>query len=102
MREELRTYSNPCGILSVYEIFLYKEFSNLIFCKMSKTFLWGLYFWFWMKTVVKIAKTNFSRRIFPLQTWQRDRNVNYRLVNNFRDVDQPGNMWFELIHVILI
>ena len=46
MREEIQTYSSPCGILSVYGVFLYKEFSNLIFCKMSKMFLWGLHFWF--------------------------------------------------------
>ena len=55
MREELQTYSRPCNVLSVYRVFLYKEFSDVMFCKMSKTFLWGLYFWFLMKTV-KIAK----------------------------------------------
>ena len=32
------------------------------------------------------------------QTSQRDSNV-HRLVNNFRDVDMPGNVWFEIIHV---
>ena len=29
-----------------YGVFLYKEFSNFNFCKMSKTFLWGLHFCF--------------------------------------------------------
>ena len=26
----------------------------------------------------------------------------HRVVDNFRDVDQRGNIWFELIYVILI
>ena len=80
MTVEIQTYSCPSGVLSV-EVFFYKEFSNVIFCKMSKTFLWGFHLCFWIKTV-KIAKTNFtyarppifplnfpaefSRRIFPL------------------------------------
>ena len=43
----------------------YKVFSYFIFCKMSKTFLWGLHFCFWMKTV-KIMKT------FKIWFWHFD------------------------------
>ena len=44
MRVEIQTYNSPCGVLSVYGVFFYKEFSNFIFCKMSKAFLWGFHF----------------------------------------------------------
>ena len=30
MREEIQTYSSPCGILSVYGVFFGKEFSTFI------------------------------------------------------------------------
>ena len=56
MRVEILTYSSPCGVLSVYEVFCYKEFSNFIFSKMSKTFL-GTRFLF--SNDKSAAKTNF-------------------------------------------
>ena len=33
--------------------------------------------------------------------WQRDSNV-HRQLNHFHDIDQPVNIWFELIHVTSI
>ena len=58
IRVGIQTYSNSCGILSVYGVFFNKHFSNFNFRKMSKTFLWGLHFCFCMKTV-QIATLNF-------------------------------------------
>ena len=39
--------------------------------------------------------------MFPLSNVTRNINV-HRLVNNFRDADQTGNIWYELIHVTSI
>ena len=59
MRVEIQTYSSPCGVLSVYGVFFFKEFSHFIFdLQDEQNVSLGAPFLF-LKRIVKTAKTNF-------------------------------------------
>ena len=96
MRVEIQTYSGPCGVLSVYGVFFFKMFSNVIFCNMSKTFLWGLHFIFCVfelkqsklqKQTFSKCDHQFSRQIFPLSNVTMRQQPVRQLDDYFRDVE---------------
>ena len=102
MRVEIQTYSSPCAFWVFMESFSTRNSPIASSLKWEKIFFGGSFFVLECKqsklqkqTFSIRAATNFPAEFSRSQTQQGDSNVQ-RLVNNFRDIDQPGNIWFDL------